>query len=523
MNIIPATTIIETPIDGENAKAILKIIEAAGRTCYKSECKISETSASDFVRKIVHVNKHESVIEHGSATVRFIVDRGVSHELVRHRLAAFSQESTRYCLAGDTKLTTKNPHAKLSLKSLYENRTKSPNGAWKKILIKNYNEDTATLEFTKINDIFLVGKKPTYKLKTRLGYEIVATEDHEILCEDGFLPVSSLGVGNSIACNGTSDLYLNKDWLSNQYINENKTSVQIANDFGFNVSTIKKWVKKHNLPSKPMSYWKVGAIPWNKGLNENNDSRVATQAATLRANHWNGGHLNVYPPKSERIMKLGSQSYRKTVSDKCWICSSESNLQVHHIDENRDNNKENNLATLCPSCHQALHNKNLQTLIYDDIISKEYVGEQDVFDLSVSSEHKNFVANGVIVHNCNYSKEGFGGSITLIDPILGFALQLDNPVHISWYKTWYEVMEKCEWGYLKLTADGAPAQFARDVLPNSLKTEVVMTCNMREWRHVFRMRCSKAAHPQIREVMIPLLRKFQDALPELFGDIVVES
>ena len=56
MNIIPATTIIETPIDGENAKAILKIIEAAGRTCYKSECKISETSASDFVRKIVHVN-----------------------------------------------------------------------------------------------------------------------------------------------------------------------------------------------------------------------------------------------------------------------------------------------------------------------------------------------------------------------------------------------------------------------------------------------------------------------------------
>ena len=87
---------IETPIDGDNAVRMLKLIESAARTCYKSGCKISDDSYKTFVRKIVHVHKHESVIEHSSATVRFIVDRGISHELVRHRLAAFSQESTRY-------------------------------------------------------------------------------------------------------------------------------------------------------------------------------------------------------------------------------------------------------------------------------------------------------------------------------------------------------------------------------------------------------------------------------------------
>lgn len=87
---------IETPIDGENAVRMLKQIESAARTCYKSECKISEDSYKAFVRKIVHVYKHESVIEHSSITVRLIIDRGVSHELVRHRLAAYSQESTRY-------------------------------------------------------------------------------------------------------------------------------------------------------------------------------------------------------------------------------------------------------------------------------------------------------------------------------------------------------------------------------------------------------------------------------------------
>lgn len=74
----------------------LQRIEAAGRTCYKSENKITDTSAVDFARMIVK-RGHESVIEHVSASVRFVCDRGVSHEIVRHRLASYSQESTRYC------------------------------------------------------------------------------------------------------------------------------------------------------------------------------------------------------------------------------------------------------------------------------------------------------------------------------------------------------------------------------------------------------------------------------------------
>jgi len=75
---------------------ILKIIEAAGRTCYKSEDRITDTSSQDFCRKIIK-SGHHSVIEHHNVTVRIITDRGVTHEIVRHRLASYSQESTRYC------------------------------------------------------------------------------------------------------------------------------------------------------------------------------------------------------------------------------------------------------------------------------------------------------------------------------------------------------------------------------------------------------------------------------------------
>ena len=75
---------------------LLRTIEIAGRTCYKSEAKITKDSAEKFVERIVK-SGHHSVIEHANMSVRFICDRGVSHELVRHRLAAYSQESTRYC------------------------------------------------------------------------------------------------------------------------------------------------------------------------------------------------------------------------------------------------------------------------------------------------------------------------------------------------------------------------------------------------------------------------------------------
>ncbi len=85
---------ILTQIDG---KKILENLEKATRTAYKSEGNIKEGSAEKLIKKIVHTLKHESVIEHESISVRIICDRGVSHEIVRHRLASYTQESTRYC------------------------------------------------------------------------------------------------------------------------------------------------------------------------------------------------------------------------------------------------------------------------------------------------------------------------------------------------------------------------------------------------------------------------------------------
>ncbi len=91
MNIVrPSAELLSITPDAE------KLIERCGRVCYKSEDKITGDSAAKFIEMIIK-HGHESVLEHASATILFICDRGVSHELVRHRLASYSQESTRFC------------------------------------------------------------------------------------------------------------------------------------------------------------------------------------------------------------------------------------------------------------------------------------------------------------------------------------------------------------------------------------------------------------------------------------------
>ncbi|MDR1409540.1 MAG: FAD-dependent thymidylate synthase [Oscillospiraceae bacterium] len=93
MREVSFAVILEDEIDGA---AMLRRLERAGRTCYKSEERITENSAPRFVAMLLN-HGHESVLEHEKVTLRIICDRGVTHELVRHRIGSYSQESTRYC------------------------------------------------------------------------------------------------------------------------------------------------------------------------------------------------------------------------------------------------------------------------------------------------------------------------------------------------------------------------------------------------------------------------------------------
>ena len=90
------------------------------------------------------------------------------------------------------------------------------------------------------------------------------------------------------------------------------------------------------------------------------------------------------------------------------------------------------------------------------------------------------------------------------------------------YALWYESCAQAESNYFNLLNHGATPQEARSVLPNSLKTDIVVTANLREWRHFFKLRAvglTGAPHPQMVEVALPLLHEMQQLIPVVFDDI----
>ena len=114
---------------------------------------------------------------------------------------------------------------------------------------------------------------------------------------------------------------------------------------------------------------------------------------------------------------------------------------------------------------------------------------------------------------CRYSQDKFGSEVTFIKPMF-FKEGSDE------YSLWEKAMQDTEKIYLKLLESSSP-QAARTVLPNSCKTELITFANLLEWLHIFKLRTSKGAEPSMREVMIPLLQKFQEKYPTIFDAIQV--
>ncbi|MBR1873428.1 MAG: FAD-dependent thymidylate synthase [Eubacterium sp.] len=124
---------------------------------------------------------------------------------------------------------------------------------------------------------------------------------------------------------------------------------------------------------------------------------------------------------------------------------------------------------------------------------------------------------------CNYTSDKFGNEISVIDLASGFEYDLNNEEDLKKYNIWKRSMEESEKAYFEMLDAGATPQEARSVLPNSLKTEIVITMNLRSWRNFFKLRTDKAAHPQMREVALIALREFKEKLPLFFEDINEEN
>ena len=113
---------------------------------------------------------------------------------------------------------------------------------------------------------------------------------------------------------------------------------------------------------------------------------------------------------------------------------------------------------------------------------------------------------------CLYAKDKFGNEISVMKPV-------HIPEGSPEYEVWLNCMKDIEKAYLKMAELGCKADACRMVLPHSTKAEIIMTANLREWRHVLRLRTAPAAHPTVQQIMKMVLREFKKNIPVVFDDI----
>lgn len=153
---------------------------------------------------------------------------------------------------------------------------------------------------------------------------------------------------------------------------------------------------------------------------------------------------------------------------------------------------------------------------HESVIEHEKISVRIICDRGVSHE---FVRHRVASYSqestryCNYSRDKFGNELTVIKPLF-WDEESDE------YRLWRDTVQNIETAYNQMIAMGAKPQEARSILPNSLKTEIVATMNLREWRHFFKLRMSNRSHPQMREIADMILSEFRRQIPIVFDDIL---
>lgn len=207
--------------------------------------------------------------------------------------------------------------------------------------------------------------------------------------------------------------------------------------------------------------------------------------------------MKIIEAKVELAQELNAAEIMKHIERAGRVCyKSESNIS--------DQSAEKFISNIIKSGHESVieHVSITFKIICDRGISHEIVRHRLA---SYSQESSRY---------CDYSGDKFGGELTFIKPCFWAE---DDANFLLWRQT----MEMLEKNYLEMRKNGARPEQARSILPNSLKTELFMTANLREWRHFLKLRLSKRAHPQMREIALKIYKILKENLPVIFSDFEV--
>jgi thymidylate synthase ThyX len=476
----------ETPLTPEFREVVLHLLEGAGRTCWKSEGKAKEGSAPSFVQGILTKN-HMSVIEHAGVTVRFVTDRGITHELVRHRLASFSQESTRY-VASATR-------SKLRVETDAE-------------VVSAYE---AGQSMKRIAGASGKTEWEVYKIITRSGIPKRGHNNFGAVQADYFNTIDTtekaylLGLiqaDGSLRAKGSPTLNITQHGDYAWYIE------RMLKDFVCSSVSKSKDRMCVQLHVTSQGIWDAlvskGVIP-NKSSDAGEAEAELLWGSVPETLRWDflRGLLD-----GDGCVRFFKQTNPGETSSALlnWLGSEQLLRRVHEFLYAESPTFETKVRRHGTSACYGLNIKHPATVLH--FCRKMYKNFKFPYG------HPKKACRILEQIGQDYPIADWGDpEFRVIRPT-----KFDAPVDPGWW-SWFESMARDEDAYAEALWMGWAPQDARGVLPNALKTEIVMTANLREWRHIFSLRCAPAAHPQIRALMTPVLHAMAGWMPEVFQDL----
>ena len=465
----------------------LELIEEAARTCYKSEDRIGPGTAEPMVRRLIKMG-HESPLEHASVTFRIICDRGVSHELVRHRLCSFSQESTRYVTYGKTdKLHVENDDAAID----YYIRGMSMRR------ISELSEGKYTeWDIYKLLDAHEIARRPRGN-KGIIHADFFDTIDTH---EKAYL-LGLIQADGSVRDTGSPQITITQHKSKSWYIK------RMLRDF---IKPSGGGSTDGDCDALSFTSPKLHAALIAKGVVPNKSYVQTAQHIDLL---WSSLPAALVPSFLRGFLD-GDGSIRffrqnnPGSTDSCNVSWA---------------GNEHLLAKISSWLSVEFNYKATAALVsgtsilYRIAVTQPDVGEAVVRRLLCGFRfpYGNPVKTARMLARV--------GGIYPIACIGASTFKFILPPGIMntqdmWI--WLQAMEQAEFAYLECIESGQSPQIVRSVLPNSLKTELVMTTNFREWRTIMRQRLSAGAHPQMKEVMRPIWDWFNTNYPVIVEDIL---
>lgn len=223
--------------------------------------------------------------------------------------------------------------------------------------------------------------------------------------------------------------------------------------------------------------------------------------------------------------------------------------KVEILDKLDERDVVGRIATVARTCYKSedMRTADKAYVLVRRLIDSKHDAMLEFVDITVKFTTDRAIANELVRHRlasyaqestryCNYSKDKFGNELTFIIPswlnipegdytwwngdwVDMDKLKINLPDNDDATNIWLHNLKNAEYSYIKLIDEGWKPQQARSVLPLCTKTEITMKANLREWRHFFKLRCSTAAHPDMRVLALDLLKQFHEQIPIVFDDL----